>query len=300
MKQLRKNYEKTFLKTTVTIPAIYTVHYFRYGRNFRISAERHNFWELIYIDSGTAKILAGNNHFTLSQGEAFIHQPNEIHTIYTEDVFANSAIISFDCQSKAIKELSGKILYFDENQKALLKNILQEAKNCYHDKLNDVYLKKMSKKSNPPLGGDQIIKNCIELLLISLFRAENRTEIEPLQSAIEVDNGDTVKKINTILQRKLDNGENVSLEEISDELGFSKSYVKTVFKQKKGKSVLQFFIYMKIEKAKMLLSQHNYTVTEIADMLGFNSVFYFSRQFKNVTDMSPTEYINSIKADNLL
>ena len=57
---------------------------------------------------------------------------------------------------------------------------------------------------------------------------------------------------------------------------------------------------MKIDRAKKLLSQQKYSVSEIADMLGFGSVYYFSRQFKLHTDMSPTEYINSIKADNVL
>ena len=57
---------------------------------------------------------------------------------------------------------------------------------------------------------------------------------------------------------------------------------------------------MKIDRAKKLLSQQKYSVSEIADILGFGSVYYFSRQFKLHTDMSPTEYINSIKADNVL
>ena len=57
---------------------------------------------------------------------------------------------------------------------------------------------------------------------------------------------------------------------------------------------------MELAEAKKLLSQNKYTVTEIAFMLNFNSVHYFSRQFKDQTDMSPTEYANSIKADNVL
>jgi AraC-like DNA-binding protein len=57
---------------------------------------------------------------------------------------------------------------------------------------------------------------------------------------------------------------------------------------------------MKIDRAKKLLSEQKYTISEISDMLGFNTVFYFSRLFKLHTHMSPTEYINSIKADNVL
>ena len=49
-----------------------------------------------------------------------------------------------------------------------------------------------------------------------------------------------------------------------------------------------------------LLSQQKYTISEISDILGFSSVYYFSRQFKLYTNMSPTKYVNSINADNVL
>ena len=64
--------------------------------------------------------------------------------------------------------------------------------------------------------------------------------------------------------------------------------------------MLQLYIFLKIEESKKLISQNKYTYTEIAYMLGFNSVHYFSRLFKAHTQMTPSEYSKSIKADNLL
>ncbi|MBQ8197534.1 MAG: helix-turn-helix transcriptional regulator [Clostridia bacterium] len=293
-------YEKNYLKEQLTISSIYTVHYFKYGKNFRVAPEKHNFWELIFIDSGNAKVVADNKTYSLTQGQAFLHHPNQTHTVYTEDKFANSAIVSFDCTCRSLSGINDKILEFTDYEKDLLTRILGEVKAGYHDKLNEVFLTKMTKKTSRPFGNDQIIKNCLELLLISLVRnAENYAEVT-VDSPMEAFSGDTVKNIITILKSKLETAEQVSLDELSINLGFSKSYIKSLFKKKTGKSILQYFIDLKIDRAKKLLSQSKYTVTEIADMLGFNSVFYFSRQFKLHTDMSPTEYINSIKADNLL
>jgi len=51
-----------------------------------------------------------------------------------------------------------------------------------------------------------------------------------------------------------------------------------------------YFISLKIEEAKRLLSETPMNVTEISQMLGFSSVHYFSRLFKSKTGMTPTEY----------
>ena len=127
MENLYRQYEKNSLPTLINVSGIYTIHYFKYGRNFRIQSERHNFWEMIYIDSGSAKVLAENKELTLKQGEAYFHKPNELHTIYTDEKFANSAIVSFECKSRVLKLLSDRIHVLDEYQKSLLNKIVQEA-----------------------------------------------------------------------------------------------------------------------------------------------------------------------------
>lgn len=297
--------ENTFVKTELHCPikvtGIYTVHYFKYGKNFRFEEESHDFWELVYIDSGKAKITNNNNVIELSQGDAFLHLPNAKHTIYTEEDFSNSAIISFECKSRSLKKLSEKVLVLSDYEKTLLNKIVNETKTGFSDKLNDAHLKKMTKNPLAPIGSEQIIKNCIELLFLSIIRnsqSSNKNITEEI--SLNISSDQIVDSIRKILIEKLDQAEPINLAELSYKLGFSKSYIKSQFKKKTGLSIIKFYINMKIDRAKKLLSQQKYSVSEIADMLGFGSVYYFSRQFKLHTDMSPTEYINSIKADNVL
>jgi AraC-like DNA-binding protein len=293
-------FTKNTLNEQINVSGIYTIHYCKYGRNFKFEGESHNFWELVYLDSGNATILADNSSFKLKQGEAFFHKPNEHHNIFTNDDFANSAIITFECKSRSLKMLSGKVIKFAEYEKSLLNKIINEAKISYNDKLNDLYLTKMTKKNSAPFGAEQIIKNCIELLIISLIRTMNCADTCVNEIGVNTGSDRIVESIHTILQDKLNLASNINLDEISYKLGFSKSYIKSQFKKKTGHSVIQYYIDLKMDKAKKLLSQQKYTISEIADLLGFSSVYYFSRQFKSHTDMSPTEYINSIKADNVL
>lgn len=293
-------FTQNHLYDQINVSGIYTIHYFKYGRNFKFEGESHDFWELVYLDSGNATIVADNRSFKLRQGEAFFHKPNEHHNIYTDDDFANSAIITFECKSRNLKSIAGRVIKFDEYEKRLLNKIINEAKISYTDKLNELYLTKMTKKTSAPFGAEQIIKNCIELLIISLIRTSQNTDYSVNELGVNTGSDKIVESIHAILQEKLNIACNINLDEISYKLGFSKSYIKSQFKKKTGHSIIQYYIDLKIDKAKKLLSQQKYTISEIADILGFSSVYYFSRQFKSHTDMSPSEYINSIKADNVL
>ena len=53
---------------------------------------------------------------------------------------------------------------------------------------------------------------------------------------------------------------------------------------------------MKISAAKELIRSNEMNFTQIADYLGYTSIHYFSRQFKKLTGMTPSEYSSSIKA----
>ena len=61
-------------------------------------------------------------------------------------------------------------------------------------------------------------------------------------------------------------------------------------------SVMEYFKRLKIKEAKVLIRENNHNFTQIASILGYNSIHYFSRTFKNVTGMTLSEYANSVKS----
>jgi len=80
------------------------------------------------------------------------------------------------------------------------------------------------------------------------------------------------------------------LKQVASMLGMSYTRFRTVFKEQTGFSPHQYRLEVKINKAKAMLKQTPLTVTEIADRLGFSSVYYFSRLFKSKTGQSPCRY----------
>ena len=63
---------------------------------------------------------------------------------------------------------------------------------------------------------------------------------------------------------------------------------------------MQYFIGMKIERAEQLISEEKYTIAEIAEQLGYDTPQYFSKQFKDITNMSPASYEKSIRETGIL
>lgn len=80
------------------------------------------------------------------------------------------------------------------------------------------------------------------------------------------------------------------LPELAKDAGYSKDHFSRIFKKFTGESFIDYVINSRIESAKILLLSSSYSIQKIAAMLGYNDLYFFSKQFKNKTGQSPTLY----------
>ena len=80
---------------------------------------------------------------------------------------------------------------------------------------------------------------------------------------------------------------------ISDHIGIAYDQASRVFSRMEGRTIERYHIMQKVEYVKELLGYGNLNLSEIADMTGYSSAAHLSRQFKDVTGMTPTQYIHS-------
>jgi AraC-like DNA-binding protein/quercetin dioxygenase-like cupin family protein len=73
-------------------------------------------------------------------------------------------------------------------------------------------------------------------------------------------------------------------------IGLSDGYFARVFRQSFGQSPRQWLVEQRIHEAARLLAESNLNINQIAEHLGYRDVFLFSRQFKQVTNRTPTRY----------
>jgi AraC family transcriptional regulator len=78
---------------------------------------------------------------------------------------------------------------------------------------------------------------------------------------------------------------------VSDNTNYNYSYLSKVFSDQTGDTIESYLIKMKIERVKELLSFRKWTLSEIAWKLKYSSVQYLSNQFKKITGVTVTEYL---------
>ena len=83
---------------------------------------------------------------------------------------------------------------------------------------------------------------------------------------------------------------NLGLAKISSVFGISEGYISTIFKEQDGINFADYVEQLRIEKACQLLTENQYKIADISDMVGYNSVQSFRRAFKRVLGTNPTEY----------
>ncbi|MCQ5141562.1 AraC family transcriptional regulator [Enterocloster bolteae] len=291
-------YKSVVLEDSVTINRIISVHYFQYMSDFSFPGESHDFWELVCVDRGEIDALAGDRRLTLKKGNILFHKPNEFHNVLTNGKVSPSlVVIGFECHSPAIKSFEDQLMSVQDTEKELLAQIIVEARNTFSGRLDDPYQEELIFNSEPlTFGSAQLISHYLEQLMIHLYRRYFSYSL-PVRSsrflAEACSGNDTYNRIVRYMEEHL--GERMTIDRICRDNLVGRSQLQKLFRDTKGCGVIEFFSMMKIDTAKQMIRDNQLNFTQIADRLGYNSIHYFSRQFKQITTMTPSEYATSIR-----
>lgn len=291
-------YESITLKEDIIIDHVISIHYFEYMSNFVFEGESHDFWEFLCVDKGAVNVMAGSTPYTLEKGDVIFHKPNEFHDVTANGVIApNLVVIGFECSSPAMKFFENKVLKIGSLEREMLGYLIKEALSTYSCRLDDPYCQKLVRK-NPgeiPFGSEQLIKMYLQNFLINLIRTYSIKEEPPvLPKSMKQKSEDEM--FNRIIQYMEENlSAQLTIEQICKDNLIGRSILQKLFREHSDSGVIDFFSGMKIDAAKQMIRNGHMNFTQIADNLGYTSIHYFSRQFKKITGMTPSEYASSIK-----
>ena len=291
------SYIATELRKVIDVQSIVTVHYFEYAKNYVFEGERHDFWELLYVDKGEVEVMADEVGYRLKRGEMIFHKPNEFHNVFANGVVApNLVVVAFVCPSPAMTYFEGKILKAGEDERELLARLVNEARDAFTTPLDDPGTVRMDRASSSAVGSEPMIGMLLEQMLIRLVRrgAEPAYSVKESSSVKKRSDNDLVRRVIAYMEENV--AGNLTFSAVCRFSAQSATNLKTIFKAATGRGVMEYYRWLKIEQAKVLLREGNGNITQIADKLGYASVHYFSRYFKQATGMTPSEYTLSIQS----
>ena len=286
---MKLHYFKTKPNSVINVTEIVVINYYKFQSDFVFSGEKHNFWEMVYVESGEVEIDRDGERVILKKGEILFHQPNEFHTIKAYNSSPSVFVISFVCKSVLMEYFRWYQAKLNIELVPFLATIIAETKATYVlPGINKLVL-----RDNAPIGGEQLIKLHFEEFLIMLVRHVAAGQQQVVFSSKELMENHLVAQMKDYMEQKVT--ENIKIEDLCAVTGYSKTYLSHLFKEQCGISLKQYFTLQKIEYAKKLFREHGHNVTHVADMLNFDNPQYFARVFKKVTGKTPTEYIAQAK-----
>ena len=279
------------------ISKIVTIHYFEYDNDFVFDGESHDFWEFLCVDKGEVSVTADQQTHHLKKGDIIFHQPNQFHSVAANGVTPpNLVVISFVCDSPAMKFFESQIFSLGERERALLATVIAEASDAFSTPLNNPHTNRLDQNPDQTPGAEQMISLCLEEFLILLYRGQNSHSLDAsLKKSVRLRQEDeTFAHIRSYMEEHI--AESLTISQICRDNLIGHSQLQKLFRSKCSSGIIEYFSQLKIARAKELIREKNLNFTQIADCLGYTSIHYFSRQFKKITGMTPSEYALSIKA----
>lgn len=262
----------------------------------------------IYIARGTCTYYCGNNKVCrLKAGDLIVFPPFMSHELKRE---TNDSIVQyivhFDWYEvpERIKLEHRPLEYFpvtpkvDEREFLLGNDVLvmslNEQDRTTFERLFLNLFREFTVKED---GCRLMMKSLLMQILIFAFRAGNGTgtvpEDEPKPSSWQI-----VKKVMEYIYLHYD--EELSNETLSDLVKVSPNYLSKLFLKHTGVTLHNYLIQYRLEKARDFILTGEYNLTEAALKCGFSSIYSFSKSFKKEWGLSPSEYLKTAGAEELL
>lgn len=283
-------YSPLYPERPFTVRELFTVHYFEYASGYAFHGETHDFWELLYVDRGAIHVTAGEHVYELHQGQLIFHAPGEFHALSSDGAPPDLIVVSFSCEGADMSRFRGLVTQAGRAERMLLARIVSESGSAFSTPLDDPATTALKRAPDAPFGAEALACAALEELLVRLARRMTVRGSSPDAAAA---NADGFERTVEYLERHV--GENLSLEQVCRDNYLGRSQLQKLFHEHTGGGVMEYFGRLKINAARRMIRAGRSNFTQIAALCGFQSVHYFSRRFRQLTGMSPSEYAQSVR-----
>jgi len=267
-------FEVNSIRSSFEVDEIFAYYYSTKGNNYRFDGEKHPFWELTFVDNGELECTVDGESFHLPPRSLMFFGPEQFHTQKTApDKTVSYLTIMFSAHFLQPEALTNRVIQCSNDLYSALTTFMH-----YNDK-------SWAFRNDLLLGIMKII------LVYSIIgdTQSNEDIINPMQAHYE---NELLNEITQYIKYYIHNS--LTINDICTKFAISRSSLQALFKKHLDISPKLHINNVKLEYSKLLLKKSSYTISQISDMLGYTSIHYFSRKFKLVYGITPSEYAKSI------
>ena len=247
----------------------------KYDSDWHSTLHTHPFTELFYVVDGKGEFNIQGQRFPVKANDFVIINPQVEHTELSspdeplEYIVLGIRGLSFS-NLTPVSEGGHPFSFF---------NLRDEQKDILR------YLNAMVQEAtSQSMSYELVCHNLLEILLIKILRHQHFD--------LEVGKQSKATKDISFIKHYLETyyHESIQLEDLASMTHLSRFYISHSFKKEIGMSPMEYLIDIRIKESKILLRTTNYSISQVADIVGFTTPTYFSKQFRKSTGISPTDY----------
>ena len=291
MSQNPLHYHKIELSRTFDVHALINAYYFSSKPDFSPHFETYDFSQIIYVISGNGVYTTEHGSYPITPGMMFYRPAEQSSKYEWTSPDASLAVISFVCPSEAMRHFEGAPLTLCESERETLLDLMKTAARIFE------HVKYGGEECGMQLRAD-VPKVVLHFVFASLERFLSMVYCRLCSIALLVDeeqkinryidDSELIRAVRTYLTERV--GEPLTVGDICRHFRFSPAALQKKFRAITGQSLMAYFNEQKIVRAKHLIRSQSASFTEISESLGFSSVHYFSKAFKEKVGVSPTEF----------
>lgn len=246
-------------------------------------AHWHNEVELIFVREGTARISIDGKIYNISQGDLVICGSRSIHYNDSYKMPNILEFILFDTQSILPEHVDSHESYFLSSETISQLGLSEQ--------VNQIFSIIPDELKNRQTYYQRIVASLITQFWYNIKRKHPHTQTNSEKETT------FIKLEKAITYIRLHHSEQITLEKIADIAGFSPSYFSQTFHRLTGIGFLKYLQIVRIDAAIHKLQKENTRILDIALDTGFSNIRSFNRVFKELTGLTPMEFLKKHRHD---
>ncbi|MDO6853071.1 AraC family transcriptional regulator [Cellulophaga lytica] len=256
---------------------------------------KNNFFELVLIKNGKGTQCINYNDYEYEKGSIFLLPPLKCHSFnikestnfvflkFTDSFFKNVNKMTID-RNEWFKEASYILSNYNQLPGDIIKN---EVDRNYLESLINMILQESRSYGEDSVS--LITSFMTSILEILIRNIKNSTYFETPNN----NSDNRITKMLAYINENIDKTELLKVENLADVFMMSPTYVSEYFKKQVKMSLREYIIKGKLKLVEIRLLNSDFTLTEIADELGFTDVSHLSKTFKRYAGTSIKEFKNN-------